>query len=106
MRTKRLKLRSKRRKFSVVAMIEMVWVLERAYRLAEHETAAATERVLQADVLVVENEEGVFYAMIALKEKWGSFADALLAALDAGADCSHTFTFDHKALRLPRFILL
>jgi len=44
--------------------------------------------------------------MIALKEKWGSFADALLAALDARADCSHTFTFDHKALRLPRFKLL
>jgi predicted nucleic-acid-binding protein len=38
-------------------MIEMVWVLERAYRLAEHETAAAIERVLQADVLVVENNE-------------------------------------------------
>ena len=87
-------------------MIEMVWVLERAYRLAEHETAAATERVLQADVLVVENEEGVFYAMIALKEKRSSFADALIAALGARAECSHTFTFDQKALRLPQFRLL
>jgi predicted nucleic-acid-binding protein len=91
---------------SVVAMIETAWVLERAYRLTDHEIAAAIERVLQADVLVVESEEEVFYAMIALKEKRSSFADALIAALGARAECSHTFTFDQKALRLPQFRLL
>ena len=91
---------------SVVAMVETAWVLERAYRLTDHEIAAAIERVLQADVLVVESEEDVFYAMIALKEKWGSFADALIVALGARAECSHTFTFEQKALRLPWFELL
>jgi len=91
---------------SVVTMVETVWVLERAYRLTDHEIAAAIERVLQADVLVVESEAEVFYAMIALREKWGSFADALIAALGARAECSHTFTFNRKALRLPQFRLL
>ncbi len=91
---------------SVIAMVETAWVLERAYRLTSHQIAAAIERVLQADVLVVESEEEVFNAVIALKEKWGSFADALIAALGARAGCSHTFTFDQKALRLPHFKLL
>jgi predicted nucleic-acid-binding protein len=52
---------------SVVAMAEMAWVFERAYALADQEIAAAIEGALQAEVLVVENEQEVFSAMIALK---------------------------------------
>jgi predicted nucleic-acid-binding protein len=90
---------------SIVAIVETVWVLDRAYKLAAHEIAAAVERILQTDVLVVENEQDVFTAMIALKEEQGSFADAVIVALGTGAKCSRTLTFDHKALRLPGFEL-
>jgi predicted nucleic-acid-binding protein len=88
---------------SIVAMVEIAWVFERAYRLAAGEIAAAIERMLQIDVLVVENEQEVFSAMIALKEGQGSFADAVIAALGRRAGCSRTLTFDQKALRLPGF---
>jgi predicted nucleic-acid-binding protein len=91
---------------SVVAMAETVWVLERAYRLANEEIAAVIERTLQADVLVVESEPEVFIAMIALKGGHGSFADALIGALGAKASCLSTVTFDRAALRLPGFELL
>jgi predicted nucleic-acid-binding protein len=91
---------------SVVAMAETVWVLERAYRLSGPDIAAAIERVLQADVLMVESEQEVFTAMIALKQGRGSFADALIGALGVSAGCSHTLTFDRKALRLAGFKLL
>jgi predicted nucleic-acid-binding protein len=90
---------------SIVAMVETVWVLERAYSLAAHEIAEAVERLLQTDVLVVENEQEVFTAMIALKEGQGSFADAVITALGARARCSCTLTFDQKALRLAGFEL-
>jgi predicted nucleic-acid-binding protein len=90
---------------SIVAIVETVWVLDRAYKLAAHEIAAAVERVLQADVLVLENEQEIFTAMVALKEGQGSFADAVISALGARAGCSHTLTFDRKALRLPGFAL-
>jgi predicted nucleic-acid-binding protein len=90
---------------SMVAMVETVWVLDRAYSLEAHEIAAAVERMLQTDVLVVENEQEVFTAMIALKDGQGSFADALIAALGARAGCVCTLTFDRKALRLPGFEL-
>jgi predicted nucleic-acid-binding protein len=87
----------------IVAMAETVWVLDRAYGLAMHEIDAAIERMLQTDVLVVENEQEVFTAMTALKEGHGSFADALVVALGARVGCSRTLTFDRKALRLPGF---
>jgi predicted nucleic-acid-binding protein len=88
---------------SIVAMVETVWVLERAYGLTTDEIVRAIERVLQTDVLIVENEQEVFTAMIALKERQGSFADAVIAALGARMGCSWTLTFDQKALRLPGF---
>ena len=91
---------------SVVTMAETAWVLERIYGLTAGELAAAIERMLQVNVLVVENEQEVFTAMTAVKEGRGSFADALIGALGAKMGCSHTVTFDRKALRLPDFQLL
>lgn len=90
---------------SIVAMVETVWVLDRAYGLARDEIAATVERMLQTDVLVVESEQEIFAAMIALRDGHGSFSDAVIAALGAKAGCSFTLTFDRKALRLPGFQL-
>jgi predicted nucleic-acid-binding protein len=74
----------------VVTMVEIVWVLARAYRFNAREIAAVLERMLQTDVLVIENEQEVFIALIAFKEKRGAFADAVIAALGAKAGCRHT----------------
>jgi len=90
---------------SVVAMAETAWVLERAYGLADADIARAIERTLQAGSLVVESEQAVFTAMIALKEGQGSFAGALIGALGAKAGCLRTLTLDRKALRLSGFAL-
>jgi predicted nucleic-acid-binding protein len=91
---------------SIVAMAETAWVLERNYGLKAYELAAAIERMLQVNVVVMESEQEVFTAMIAVKEERGSFADALIAALGVKARCSHTLTFDHKRLRLLDFKIL
>ena len=91
---------------SVIAMVEMVWVLEQTYRLADREIAAIIECLLQAPVLVIENETEVFIALTTLKEGHGDFVDALLGELGHQAGCSVTFTFDRKASRLPHFALL
>ena len=84
-------------------MVETVWVLDRAYKLTNQEIAAAIERMLQTDVLIVESEQDVFTAMVALKQGLGGFADALIAALGSSAGCSCTLTFDRRALRLSDF---
>ena len=91
---------------SVVAMVETASVLDRAYGLTDNEIAAAIERTLQADVLVVESQQEVFTAMIALREGYGSFADALIGGIGARAGCTRTLTFDQKASRLVGFELV
>jgi predicted nucleic-acid-binding protein len=88
---------------SVVAIAETVWVLDRTYGVADQDIAAIIERLLQADVLLVENEQQVFTAMVALKKNQGSFADALVVALGIKAGCACTLTFDRRALRLSGF---
>jgi predicted nucleic-acid-binding protein len=90
---------------SVVVMAEIARVLDRAYGFAPQDIAAAIERMLQVEVLVVEKEQEVFAAMVALKQGRGSFADALIAELGASVGCIHTLTFDTKAVRLPGFAL-
>jgi predicted nucleic-acid-binding protein len=88
---------------SVVAMVETVWILDRAYSLTAQEISTVVERLLQIEVLAIENEQEVFTAMVALKQGRGSFSDALIAEFGVRAGCSRTLTFDQKALRLPGF---
>jgi predicted nucleic-acid-binding protein len=91
---------------SMVAMAELAWVLERTYGLRDAEIAAAVEIFLHTESIVVEAEKEVFAAMTALKEGRGSFADGLIAAIGERMGCTHTVTFDRKALRLPGFVTL
>jgi predicted nucleic-acid-binding protein len=56
---------------SVLAMVETVWVLDRANGLGSQEISAAIERMLQVDVLIIENEQEVFTAVVALKRGQG-----------------------------------
>jgi predicted nucleic-acid-binding protein len=90
---------------SLVTIVETVWVLDRIYGLSAQKTSAAVERMLQADTLLIQNEQEVFTAMMMLRAGRGSFADALIAALGSWAGCAVTFTFDRKAARVPGFSL-
>jgi len=91
---------------SLVTMVETVWVLDRVYGLSNHEVAEAVERILQADTLLVQNEQEAFTAIMALKAGAGSFSDALIGALGAWAGCTATLTFGKKAKRLKQFQVL
>jgi predicted nucleic-acid-binding protein len=87
----------------IIAMVEIVWVLERSYGFSDADIATAIERMLQIETLLVEDEQDVFTAMIALADGRGTFADALIGARSTRAGCTRILTFDRKALRLPGF---
>jgi predicted nucleic-acid-binding protein len=91
---------------SLATMIETVWVLGSRYKMTGAAVAAVVERILAADTLVVQNEQEVFRAMIALKTGAGSFVDTLIGALGIWAGCSTTLTFDRGASRLHGFQLV
>ena len=90
---------------SLVTMAETAWVLERTYRRSSQEIARAIEAMLQADSLLVQNEQEVFTAMVALKTGQVGFADALIAALGRWAGCGSTLTFDKRASHIDGFEL-
>jgi predicted nucleic-acid-binding protein len=90
---------------SLVTMAETAWVLERTYHRSSQEIAKAIEAMLQADSLLIQNEQEVFTAMVALKTGQGGFADALIAALGQWAGCASTMTFDKRASRIDGFEL-
>src|SRR5947209_9475329 len=88
---------------STVVTAEIVWVLNRAYRLGREAIVSVLEAMLRSDSLVGESEREVFLAMIALRDGRGEFGDALIGSLSAKAGCSRILSFDRRALRLPGF---
>jgi predicted nucleic-acid-binding protein len=88
---------------SLVTMVETVWVLASVYQQTGRQIAGIVERMLQADSLVVQNEQEVFIAAQELKRGHAAFADALIGALGAWAGCGSTLTFDKRAARLKTF---
>ncbi len=91
---------------SLVTVMETVWVLSSFYKFTDAEIAQAMERLLQTEVLFVQNEREVYAAMEALRSGQGSFNDALIGALGSWARCTTTLTFDKRASRLQGFELI
>ena len=90
---------------NLVTIAEVVWVLRSVYDLTAVEIAAIVERILQIESLVIQNQQQVHFAMYQLKAGSGSFADALIGAVNQWAGCESTLTFDKKSLRLGGFEL-
>ena len=59
---------------------------------------------LQSEVLVVACAAEAFAAIVAVRDRRGRFADALISALGASAGRSHTLTFDRRGRRLAGFV--
>ena len=79
-------------------MVELVWVLERAYHLPRHDIAAAIDGLLAAKELQIEAADRVGLAVERYRLGGAGFSDQMiaLAAMDNG--CDATFSFDRKAV--------
>ncbi len=92
---------------SLVSILEIVWVLGTLYKRSRLEIADHVEMILAADTLEVQNEQEVYQAVVALRNRTGSFEDALIGGLGAWRGCSATLTFDQNAAkRLNGFQLI
>lgn len=87
---------------SVVVIAEVAWVLRSRYKAKPLEIADAIERILSIDTLIVQNEQQVYQAVVAVKAGEGTLADALICALGSSAGCLSTLTFDDRP-HLPQF---
>lgn len=87
-------------------LIELVWVLERAYRLGRAEITAALDGLLAATELQIEGADQVGPALELYRNEGFGFADLMIAAAARRAGASELVTFDRKVARLPGVRLL
>ncbi|RFU12915.1 PIN domain-containing protein [Rhodobacteraceae bacterium W635] len=87
-------------------LVELVWVLERAYGYQRADIAAALDGLLTAIELEIEAADEVGVAVDRYRNDGFGFADLMIAAAARRADASELVTFDRKAARLPGVRLL
>jgi predicted nucleic-acid-binding protein len=78
-------------------LVELVWVLERAYGLVRADIARAIDGLLEAQELVVEAADRAALATDRYRKGGAGFADQMIALAGQGAGCAETVTFDRKA---------
>ena len=87
-------------------LVELVWVLERAYALPRGDIAQALDGLLEARELVIEEADRAAISVDRYRKGGPGFADQMIALAGQGAGCKETVTFDRKAAALPGMRLL
>lgn len=79
-------------------MIELVWVLERAYRLSRQDIAGAIDGLLAAAELQIETAGRVGLAADRYRQGGAGFSDQMIALASQESGCTTIFSFDRKAV--------
>ena len=91
---------------SLVAIVEMVWVLESAYDLTRQQVTAALRNLLSVNVFKVERVAVVASALRTYAEGTADVADCLIERSSALAGCRCTMTFDRAAAKTGGMVLI
>lgn len=84
---------------SIVAVIELVWVLESAFSLARVQVAQALAGLISIDVFKIERVAVVAAALRTFRNENVDLADCLIERSGAIAGCVRTVTFDKAAVK-------
>lgn len=83
---------------SLVVLVELSWVLTRAYRTTRDGLAETIEGLLRSAEIRIENAEAAWRALGVFQHSRAvDFADALIAEIAALAGATETVTFDRRA---------
>ncbi|MGZ2748071.1 PIN domain-containing protein [Burkholderia stagnalis] len=83
-----------------VALVEVVWVLARAYDAERDEIAQVVEALLRTKELVIESAETVWKALRLYAGSSADFSDCLIERTCHEMQCECTMTFDTKAAKV------
>lgn len=78
-------------------LVELVWVLERSYRISRIEISSQLLNLVGADALVVESAADVARAALSYRDGSADFSDAMVLAAARRADAHPLYTFDRRA---------
>ena len=88
------------------AVVELVWVLESAYRFPRGKVSDALDGLLSAEEIVVDAAESMALALERYRNEGADFADQMIALAGQGVGCRATYTFDRRAARFPEMSLI
>jgi predicted nucleic-acid-binding protein len=91
---------------SLIALIELAWVLRSQYTLNKMQLIQCLERLLGYPELVIEDHAAVTLALHRFSQFKADFADCLIERLGHAAGCGKTVTFDVDASRFAGMTLL
>ena len=86
-----------------IVLVELVWVLRKAYRYDRVAVGDVIERILATNELQVEDHDAAVAALAAYRTSAADYADCLLGPLNRDLGCATTLTFDTDAASLPEF---
>jgi predicted nucleic-acid-binding protein len=87
-------------------MIELVWVLERAYKYSREEIADALLSIVTASQLLVENAQDIASIVNLYRDEGYDFADLMIRQAAQRTESRILKTFDQKLARLDGVELL
>lgn len=91
---------------SLVALVELCWVLGSSYGLDRTQLVEALEALLRTRELVIERAEVAWQSVRRYRDSAADFADCLIERLGAAAGCRRTITFDRGAAQHCGMVLL
>ena len=87
-------------------ILELVWVLERAYGFSREQIANVLEHLVSTDVLVIEAGADVARAAFSYVTGSAGFSDLMILAAAERSNALPLHTFDRKAARLEGVTLI
>lgn len=87
-------------------LVELIWVLERAYRLPRTDIVMAIEGLLSAQELLIEDETRASIALSRYAKGGAGFSDQMIALANEAAGCTTTVSFDRAAANSAHMQLL
>lgn len=82
-----------------VAILEVVWVLEKVYKLDRRSIRELADAILNTGELIVENGEVFRKALAIYEEKNVKFADAVMGSWGIARGLKTVYTYDEKDFR-------
>jgi len=87
-------------------MVELVWVLERAYGFSRDRITTILEELVATEGLVIEEANDVARAAFRYRASGVGFSDLMILAAAERSGAQPLYTFDQKAARLEGVSLL
>ena len=91
---------------SLLVVLELIWVLQSAYKVSRQDILLAINDLLQMQVFEFENQSTLRDFIISANKYSYDLSDILISQTALSTNCETTLTFDKKASRFELFTLL